>query len=53
MLADVGFHEGCGESLSYLSPLPFPGIAGHGGRVWARRALPSSSPQFFCVLVCL
>ena len=31
---DVGSREGCGESLSHLSPIISGGIAGHGGCVW-------------------
>ena len=53
VLADIGCHEGCGESLSHLFPSLFQGVAGHGESVWAWRALPSSSPQFSCVPVYL
>ena len=46
---DVGFHEGCGESVPSFPP-HFQGFAGHGGHVWAWRAPPSSSPG---VLLCV
>ena len=52
VLADIGSHEGCGVSLPSLLHL-FQGIAGLGGCVWAWRSLPSSSPQFPRVPVCL